>query len=83
LVLGFADYQHFADIVVSAPGNWKQHPLTGVNAAQYINAPISSATSIAFKRNAKLQIEADGAIVEEIITGKDWLVNIKGEYLEP
>lgn len=81
LVVGFSDYKHFEDIVMSAQGDWKQNPLIGVEAKQYINAPLTAATSADFKRRAKVQLEADGASGVDIQTGKEWVVKIDGEYL--
>lgn len=81
LKVGFSDNQHIEHVVVSSQSNYKQHPLVGVNARSYINSPVNSTNSIAFKRNAKLQLEADKAEVQSIETGKEWVLNIKAEYI--
>lgn len=58
--VGYSDEQHIDNVILSAPGHFKQHPLIGVDILQYTNAPMTPATIRELERNIKLQIEADG-----------------------
>lgn len=53
-----SDEQHFALILASSPGNWKNSPLTGAGIIQHDKAPLDDVGKIS--RKIKLQLEADG-----------------------
>lgn len=82
LVVGFSDTQHFADLLLGEKGNYKQNPLSGIGGKRYINAPVTSASVQALKKEVKVQLESDGAVVDEVATDANWNVRIKAEYPE-
>ena len=47
-----------------------------------INAPVTSASVQALKKEVKVQLESDGAVVDEVATDANWNVRIKAEYPE-
>ncbi len=55
-VVGNSDAQNVLLILSTAPGSWKQFPLTGVGEAKFINAPLDGA----LRREIQLQLQADG-----------------------
>lgn len=57
LMVGQSDEQHVQDIVLSQKGEWKEHPLCGFGAINYIKSRV---TTSEFKRDLKIQLEYDG-----------------------
>lgn len=83
LVVGFSDNQHFADLLIAEKGWWKQSPLAGIGGKKYINAPVTASSTQQLKKDVRIQLEADGARVDEVATDNNWNVRIKGEYPTP
>lgn len=65
-VVDFSDAQHINDILISAPGTWKQHPLVGVDIVSELNAPGDGTNINAIRKRIQSQMEFDGLVVEEI-----------------
>lgn len=59
LVVGISDSQHIADVLESAPGNWKQHPLVGVELMRFVNAPLTPQVKRELIRSILIQLEGD------------------------
>jgi hypothetical protein len=74
LALGASDEQHIIDILQSYPGEWKQSPLCGVNIRRAINGAVDGT----IRRDVRLQLEADGYKVKNIIFSESEL-NIDAE----
>jgi len=64
LVVGPSDAQHGELLLLTNPGEWKQHPLTGVGISRYLKAPGTQVTQ--FVTEAKKQLQADGYRVNEL-----------------
>ncbi len=79
LVVGFSDSQHISNIIESAPGNYKQHPLTGVEIMKYINSPVTQATKLGLKKAIRTQLEFD-AVNEVEIEFENGQLDVRGEY---
>jgi len=69
-----SDGQHIQDILIAAPGHYKQYPLLGANITNGLNG----SNTIEFKRNIRLQLESDGMEVETINFNNDQ-ININAE----
>lgn len=63
LVVGPSDAQHGELLLLTHPGEWKQHPLTGVGISRYLKAPGTQVTQ--FVTEAKKQLQGDGYRVNE------------------
>lgn len=81
LNVGYSDEQHIDNVMMSAPGHFKQHPLIGVDILQYVHAPMSPAVVRQLNRKIKLQIEADGGKQTKIdINPKTSTIYAKATY---
>ena len=74
IVIGESDYQHIQDIIIAAPGDYKQYPLIGANIRMQQNGSIDGD----FRKLLRLQLESDGYSVSQIqeING---ILNIEAE----
>jgi hypothetical protein len=57
-----SDYHHIRDIMIAAPGHYKQSPLVGANIRMEVNGAIDGN----FRRELRLQLQADGFNVKQI-----------------
>ena len=58
-VISDSDQQHNYDIIASNTGDWKEYPLVGFNAFQFLN---SRTTPAQLNQVAKIQLQADNCI---------------------
>jgi hypothetical protein len=65
--VGFSDNEHQADIIISAPGYWKQYPLVGVFIDQYNK----SNQRQELESSVRTQLAADGYRDLQITTKLD------------
>jgi len=68
LVIGDSEADHIEDIIGSAPGEWKEFPLVGVNINQYIG---SAGKESEISRQVKLQLTGDGYSQLTVNTSRD------------
>jgi phage baseplate assembly protein W len=79
LAVGISDSQHIADVLESAPGNWKQHPLVGVELMRYVNAPLTPQVRRELTKGILIQLENDECgNVEVDFDGEN--LGVRGEY---
>jgi hypothetical protein len=57
----FSDQQHVQHLLLAHPGSFKNASLLGIGVTDYLQGPLTALTRREFERNAKLQLEADGA----------------------
>lgn len=79
LAVGISDSQHIADVLESAPGNWKQHPLVGVELMRYVNAPLTPQVRRELTKGILIQLEGDSCNDVEVYFDLENL-EVKGEY---
>ena len=77
-LIGVSDEQHIDHIVRFNKGDVLDSPLTGVGIEGYINGALSSKGKDEFKREIRLQLEADGAKRVRIEFLEE--LNIEGSY---
>lgn len=65
--IGQSDQQHVGDIFISQPGEWKEFPVLGFGAVNYLKTGV---TESEFKRDLKLQFQYDGYTDARIDTSK-------------
>ncbi|CAN5437071.1 hypothetical protein BH09BAC1_BH09BAC1_05020 [soil metagenome] len=65
-VVGPSDDQHVLDILMSAPGDWRQSPLVGVNIITFLNAPMDGTQRNALRQKIALQLQLDGIRISEM-----------------
>jgi hypothetical protein len=75
-------------LLMTAPGNWKQNPLTGFGINNVINGPLSVAQAREYERQIMLQLIADGFQVQtlDVIVGDNNQlqdINIEASRNEP
>ena len=63
LVIGESEQQDVELILATRPGDWKEHPTTGVNIHQYIKSREAHAT---VAREVNLQLKNDGFKVSKV-----------------
>lgn len=63
LVIGDSEQQDVELILATRPGDWKEHPTTGVNIHQYIKSREAQAT---VAREVILQLKEDGFKVSKV-----------------
>lgn len=59
-VIGESSNQHIADLLLDAPGEWKQHPLVGIGIRKYINAPETPLEWAILEKRIRKQLDLDG-----------------------
>lgn len=79
--VGVSDYQHVNDIIISAPGSWREYPTCGVGVTEYQS---SSGQKQTIERMINQQLSNDGCQnifinITESPTGATF--NVNGEYL--
>lgn len=80
--VGYSDEQHIQDVILSAPGHFKQNPLIGVDILQYVRSPMSPSTVSQLEREIRLQMQADGAKnIKVRINPKTNSIDAKGTYI--
>lgn len=57
LAINFSDEEHITDVVISAPGDWKEFPLCGVSIDSYLN---SSGAQLVLQQQIMSQLKTDG-----------------------
>lgn len=57
-----SDEQHIEDILIAAPGNYRQHPEMGINIFQFLNAPITRVEKLRIINEIRKQLQADGFV---------------------
>lgn len=77
-VITDSDQQHIEDIVEAYPGHYKEFPLLGVGVRQYINASGSQAE---LQSQIRLQLEADGYTINNVIIGDEGKIYIDAERI--
>jgi len=80
-VIGFSDEQHVEDLMLSSKGQYKQHPLTGIDIIDYFHGPLSQKEKDNLRREIMLQVEADGMRKASITFLADGTITVKGEYI--
>ena len=76
LVLGDATLQHQQDLLVSVEGDFKQDPITGVGAINYVDDEGPSQ----FLRKIRIQFTRDGMIVSKCNIDTAGKLNIQADY---
>lgn len=71
-----ATEQHKRDILLAAPGDFKEAPAVGVGAVEYLNDENPGL----FLRDVRKQMQADGMIVERVEFDVDGGLVIEGGY---
>lgn len=80
-VVAVSDEQHFADILLARPGDYKSAPWMGTSLEDYRNAPVTGLTRQQLERDIKLNFEADGAKNVTITIPNDFeKIEITGGY---
>jgi hypothetical protein len=59
-VAGYSDEQHQALLHLTAQGEWRQSPLTGINLLRYQSGPMDATRRAELQRLATIQLERDG-----------------------
>ncbi len=77
LVVGESDTQHKQLILMSAPGEWRQHPLLGCNLKLWLNAPLDSERIVKMKSTINKQLESDGYVLKSLSLNSDETLNIE------
>lgn len=72
-VINIADMQHLEHIVSLAKGEFKEFPLLGFGAENYLK---TNAEPLAFKRDLKVQLEYDGYKNAEISLSKNYELKV-------
>ncbi len=72
-----ATAQHKRDLLIAAPGDFKESPTLGVDAADYIQSD-----SEFFLRDVRRQMQADGMRVDRVAFESDGALVIDGGYDE-
>lgn len=57
--VGYSDPTETKLILLTAKGDWKQWPVTGVNIRQYLAAPIGPVEELALMHEIRIQMELD------------------------
>ena len=70
-----ATAQHKRDILIAAPGDFKEAPTVGVGAVEYIQGDTSL-----FLRDVRKQLQADGMTVERVAFDGEGALVIEGGY---
>ena len=73
-----SDQQHIEDIVEAFVGHYKEFPLLGVGIRQYIN---SAGAQVELQTFIRLQLEADGYTVNDVIIGEGEKIFIDAERI--
>jgi hypothetical protein len=60
LVAGYSDEQHQALLHLTAQGEWRQSPLSGINLRQHQSGPMDATGRAALQREGTIQLERDG-----------------------
>ena len=68
--VGGADMHHIEVLLISAPGSFKQSPLTGAN----IRSLVSGKVDVAARRDIKVQLAGDGYKVKNVSIDNGTLV---------
>jgi hypothetical protein len=71
--VGTSDKQSIQSILNAFPGWWKQFSTVGVGMAKYLN---STGKQQEIQRNIRLQLEADGFVVDTIIVNQ----SVEGKF---
>lgn len=71
-----ATEQHKRDILLAAPGDFKEAPTVGVGAVEYLNDENPGL----FLRDVRKQMQADGMTVERVEFDNDGGLVIEGGY---
>lgn len=72
-VAGDSSVQHIDDLMISAPGSWREYPLCGINITQFQSAPINQKQTI--ERIILQQLGADGYTNVAVKTAEDISAN--------
>lgn len=63
LVIGEAEQQDVKLLLATRPGDWKEHPTTGIDALKFIKSREAKA---ALAREMNIQLSADGFLISNI-----------------
>ena len=80
LNLGNSDEQHIEDILVAQKGEYKQHPLIGVDLFSFLNSPITLITRQKLEKEITLQLTSDNAKNIEITTSAQGDLKASANY---
>jgi hypothetical protein len=78
LIIGNANQQHIALIVVTGPGHWKENPFLGFNAVFYEG---SNANPAEMKANLSEQIRSDNGMLNQLKVSNGFIVSIDADRL--
>ena len=62
IVIGDGTLQHIRDILIAAPGHYKQYPYLGADIGELINGELD----VELKKKIRMQLTSDGYTVNEI-----------------
>jgi hypothetical protein len=81
--LGDSTLQEVESIIVSYPGWWKQYPLVGCSAPNYLNSP---GVGQQLSNNINQQLKLDGKVITsfsaKINTNGTLTINVNGQSIE-
>lgn len=78
LIIGNANQQHIALIVVTGPGHWKENPFLGFNAALYEG---SNTNPTEMRTNLSEQLQSDNNVLNQLTVSNGFIVNIDADRL--
>lgn len=76
LTMGEATRQHVRDLLLASPGDYKEVPTVGVDAASFLR----DVDAADFLRTVRIQCEQDGMRVERIQYDREGALIIEAEY---
>lgn len=65
-LVDYSDQHHIEDLVRSEKGEYKQHPLTGIGIANYINAPLTRELKTRLEKDIRIQLSADSFEITQV-----------------
>jgi hypothetical protein len=72
-----ADEQHMQLILLSEPGWWKAHPLTGVGLMHALKGPFSVPQRQALAQRIRLHMQMDGYTVQRCEVAPDTTIDLQ------
>ncbi len=60
LAVGASDSQHVGLLLLTHPGEWREHPTVGVGLREWQSGPLGAAQAAALQREVAVQLGLDG-----------------------
>lgn len=76
---GLSDAQHQDLLLLTAQGEWRQSPLTGIGLLRYLAGPMDNTRRAALQREATIQLERDGYRVATCLISAEAELTIDAE----